>query len=298
PGARRRRARRPRAVRSRLRARRHAGPPAPAAPAPAHPGGGPGRPGSPDSPRGCHDWRGSPPRRGPRGRTGERTRRRRAPARNRWPRPRSARQRGGGGAAGRVRWPGPPSVATAEQHPSSGLVHWAGAHGTERGLVSVLDTILGMEQSQRKPLTASIYVRISRDKSGDQVAISRQLEACQRLIRDRGWTVGPVFEDNDLSATSGVARPAFERLLASSPEAIVAWHQDRLLRTTRDLERVIDLGVNVYMVEAGHVDLSHPAGRAVARTVAAWSTYEGEQRALRQKLALQDIARKGRPWWA
>ena len=57
------------------------------------------------------------------------------------------------------------------------------------------------------------------------------------------------------------------------------------MRLTRDLEQVIDLGVNVYAVAAGHLDLSNPAGRAVARTITAWSTYEGEQKAERQKLA-------------
>src|SRR5699024_151889 len=106
-----------------------------------------------------------------------------------------------------------------------------------------------------------------------------------------------VYEDNDLSATTGRERPAFEALLASEPEVIVAWHQDRLLRVTADLERVIELGVNVHMVKAGHLDLSHPAGRAVARTVAAWSTYEGEMKAERQRLANRALALQGKRWW-
>lgn len=97
-----------------------------------------------------------------------------------------------------------------------------------------------------------------------------------------GLTVTAVYVDNDLSATSGVARPAFERLLNDAPPAIIAWHQDRLLRKGADLERVITLNVPVYTVSAGTLDLTTPAGRAVARTVAAWSQYEGEQKALRQ----------------
>lgn len=145
--------------------------------------------------------------------------------------------------------------------------------------------------------TASIYVRISYDPKDTRAGVHRQYEECTKLCERMGFEVGPLFEDNDLSATSGVARPAFEELLVSDPEVIVAWHQDRLLRTTADLERVIDLGVNVYMVEAGHIDLSHPTGRAVARTVAAWSTYEGEIKAARQRLANRAKAVEGRPSW-
>lgn len=107
-----------------------------------------------------------------------------------------------------------------------------------------------------------------------------------------------MFSDNDISATKGKVRPSFEALLMSSPEAIVAWHTDRLIRLTRDLERVIDLGVNVHAVHAGHLDLSTPAGRAVARTVTAWATYEGEQKAIRQAASNLQAARAGKPYTA
>src|SRR5690625_2992992 len=102
-------------------------------------------------------------------------------------------------------------------------------------------------------MEATIYVRISQDRLGDQVSVDNQQRACERLVEQRGWTVREVFVDNDLSATSGVKRPAFEQLLASNPEAVVCWHTDRLIRLTSDLERVIDLGVSVYAVEAGDI---------------------------------------------
>lgn len=109
--------------------------------------------------------------------------------------------------------------------------------------------------------------------------------------------VGQVWVDNDLSATkANVVRPDFEAMIASKPQAIVCWHTDRLIRVTKDLERVIELGVNVHAVMAGHLDLSTPAGRAVARTVTAWATYEGEQKAERQKLANIQNARAGKPY--
>src|SRR3954467_5697610 len=107
---------------------------------------------------------------------------------------------------------------------------------------------------------ASIYVRISLDKTGEGLGVERQEEACRKLCADHRWQVREVFCDNDISATTGKRRPGFEALLASDPEVIVVWHTDRLVRLSRDLERVIDLECNVFAVTAGHIDLSNPAG--------------------------------------
>ncbi|MFJ6680545.1 recombinase family protein [Streptomyces werraensis] len=146
---------------------------------------------------------------------------------------------------------------------------------------------------------ADIYVRISQDLTGDELGVQRQEEECRKLATQLGMEIRHVWVDNDLSATKkDVVRPDFEAMLQSKPEAIICWHTDRLIRVTRDLERVIDLGVNVHAVMAGHLDLSTPAGRAVARTVTAWATYEGEQKAERQKLANLQAARQGRPYTA
>jgi site-specific DNA recombinase len=146
-----------------------------------------------------------------------------------------------------------------------------------------------------KRKSAIIYVRLSQDRTGESVGVARQVAKCRQLCERLGFEVAAVLVDNDLSATTGKRRPAFEELLESNPEVIVVWHTDRLIRVTRDLERVIDLGVNVHAVEAGHLDLSTPAGRAVARTVTAWAQYEGEQKSARQCLANADRASKGRP---
>jgi DNA invertase Pin-like site-specific DNA recombinase len=155
--------------------------------------------------------------------------------------------------------------------------------------------MLGMSPSSS--LSAVIYCRISNDPTGQAAGVERQERECREFCASRGWDVRDVILDNDLSATSGKARPGFERLLTSSPEVIVVWHTDRLVRLTRDLERVIELGVNVHAVTAGHLDLSTPAGRAVARTVTAWATYEGEQKSLRQKAATDQRVQAGRPQW-
>ncbi|MFF7216158.1 recombinase family protein [Streptomyces sp. NPDC008238] len=146
---------------------------------------------------------------------------------------------------------------------------------------------------------ADIYVRMSKDLTGVEAGVERQEEQCRKLAAQLGYEIRHVWVDNDLSATKeSVVRPDFEALLVSEPEAILCWHTDRLIRVTRDLERVISLGVNVHAVMAGNLDLSTPAGRAVARTITAWATYEGEQKAERQKLANQQAAQAGRPYTA
>jgi DNA invertase Pin-like site-specific DNA recombinase len=143
------------------------------------------------------------------------------------------------------------------------------------------------------PETCVIYLRISQDRTGQQLGIDRQERDCRALAKSLGLEVTKVYRDNDISATSGKVRPAFEAMLKARPETIVAWHQDRLLRLTSDLEKVIDAEVPVHFVTAGSLDLSTPAGRAVARTVAAWSQYEGEQKALRQQAANLQRAEAG-----
>ncbi|MER7797604.1 recombinase family protein [Microbacterium sp. NPDC096154] len=140
-----------------------------------------------------------------------------------------------------------------------------------------------------------IYARISLDRTGEGLGVARQEQECRALAKQLDMTVTHVYTDNDISATSGKVRPAFEDMLAARPPAIITWHQDRLLRLTRDLERVIELNVPVYTVTAGTLDLTTPAGRAVARTVAAWSQYEGEQKATRQVAANRQRAAKGAP---
>jgi DNA invertase Pin-like site-specific DNA recombinase len=146
--------------------------------------------------------------------------------------------------------------------------------------------------------TVAIYARQSQDKAGNELAVGRQLALCRRYAAERGWVVSAEYVDNDRSATSRAPRPQFEALLASRPERVLVWHQDRLLRVTRDLERVIALGVDVHAVEAGPLDLSTPTGRAVARTVTAWSTYEVEQKSARQRAANDQRAEAGLPYRA
>jgi DNA invertase Pin-like site-specific DNA recombinase len=95
-------------------------------------------------------------------------------------------------------------------------------------------------------MRAVIYVRISRDAEGTSLGVERQKKLCRAIIKQQGWElVAEPYEDNDVSATSTRARPAFERMLRDLAtgrfDVIVALDSDRLLRKMGDLQRVFDL---------------------------------------------------------
>ncbi|MGO4470316.1 recombinase family protein [Arthrobacter sp. M-10] len=149
----------------------------------------------------------------------------------------------------------------------------------------------------------AIYCRISRDRVGAGLGVERQQEDCESLVQQLGGTVAVSFSDNDISAYSGKHRPGYEALLQSiknsDVDAVAVWHQDRLLRRTIDLEHYIDvcqpLNVATYTVKAGQLDLTTPSGRAVAKTLAAWASYEVETSTDRVKAAKLQAAKSGLP---
>lgn len=151
-----------------------------------------------------------------------------------------------------------------------------------------------MTRKRKDLIPATLYCRISADRTGQRAGVERQERECRELAARLEFNVERVLIDNDLSATTGKLRPAFEELLKLSPGAVVVWHLDRLVRVTKDLERVLELGVDVHAVTSGHLDLSNPAGRAVARTVTAWATYEVEQKKLRHGAAFRQALAAGK----
>lgn len=145
-----------------------------------------------------------------------------------------------------------------------------------------------------------IYTRQSLDKTGQAAGVTRQLDECRALAERKGLTVHEELSDNDTSATTGVRRPAFERLLslveAGAIGTVVVWHTDRLYRRTRDLERIIEAaekGLQVVTVQAGDFDLNTPSGRLFARNLANVATFEGEHRTARQKASYRQRAESG-----
>jgi site-specific DNA recombinase len=148
-----------------------------------------------------------------------------------------------------------------------------------------------------------IYARVSKDRTGAGLAVERQESDCRDLAQQLGLTVSAVYADNDLSAFSGKHRPAYEQLLTAIKrgeiDRVIVWHQDRLLRRTIDLEHYIDVcqpkKVATHTVMAGYFDLTTPAGRATAKTLAAWASYEVETSTDRVKASKLQAAKAGKP---
>lgn len=153
----------------------------------------------------------------------------------------------------------------------------------------------------KKRARAAIYCRISQDRGGAGLGVARQEEDCRALCDRMGWDVVAVHIDNDVSAYSGAPRPAWQELLADvqrgEVDALAVWHVDRLTRSPRELEDVIDLadrqGLELATV-SGEIDLAAPTGRMIARMLGAAARHEAEHKAERQKRQRRQAAEAGR----
>jgi site-specific DNA recombinase len=149
---------------------------------------------------------------------------------------------------------------------------------------------------------AAIYCRISLDRAGAGLGVARQEEDCRALAERLGWpVVGEPYVDNDVSAYSGKPRPEWQRLLgdieSSAVDAVICWHVDRLTRSPRELEDVIDLADRHGLALAtatGDIDLQSPTGRMVARMLGAAARHESEHKGERQRRQIQQAAEAGR----
>ena len=83
-------------------------------------------------------------------------------------------------------------------------------------------------------MTAVIYARLSKDKTGAGLAVERQVAEVREHFQ-LGPDV-PVLADNDISASTGKVRPAYRELLnginAGTYREVYVWHTDRLWQLT------------------------------------------------------------------
>lgn len=153
-------------------------------------------------------------------------------------------------------------------------------------------------------MRAAIYARQSLDRSGEGLAVARQIEACRDLADRNDWQVVQEYVDNDVSASGG-RRPEWSRLLvdlaAGQHDVLVCWHTDRLYRRVRDLVDLVEIAerqaLRIASVRAADLDLSTPAGRMLAGMLGHAQRYEVEQKSARQIAANQQRARAGQMSW-
>src|SRR5690242_11886220 len=151
-------------------------------------------------------------------------------------------------------------------------------------------------------LPAGIYARISSDPTGTELGVTRQVEDCRKLAAQHGLLVAEEYVDDDRSAWSGKARPAYRRLLddvrAGSIGAVLVWHSDRLHRQPRELEEYIEVceprGVPTFACISGQIDLSNPDGRLIARMLGAVAAHESDSRSRRIRRKHEELAQAGK----
>ena len=150
-----------------------------------------------------------------------------------------------------------------------------------------------------------IYSRISADKRKDTddegMGVARQEKECRELAKRLKLKVTKVYRDNDISAYSGAHRPEFEAMLdgikRGQYDALVCWHTDRLTRSIKDLERIIEIcdaaNVPIHTVSGGDLDLTNATGKGLARIVGSINRMESEHKAERIRAARLQQAENG-----
>jgi putative DNA-invertase from lambdoid prophage Rac len=160
--------------------------------------------------------------------------------------------------------------------------------------------VFGQSRRRAKMLRAGLYARVS---TNDQQTLAMQKRALREYAARRGWTIALQVRE----VSSGAARrEAREKLLEAARrreiDVVLVWRLDRWGRSVTDLlatlQELEHLGVGfVSLTEA--LDLTTPAGRAMAALLAVFAEFEGE--ILRERVraglahARQNGQRLGRP---
>jgi len=137
--------------------------------------------------------------------------------------------------------------------------------------------VFGQARRQPKMLRAGLYARVS---TNDQQTLAMQMRALREYVARRGWTVALQIRD---VGSGAVERKAREQLMEAARrreiDAVLVWRLDRWGRSVTDLLATLHelehLGVGfVSLTEA--LDLTTPAGRAMAGLLAIFAEFERE----------------------
>lgn len=145
-------------------------------------------------------------------------------------------------------------------------------------------------------MRAGLHARVS---THDRQALGLQSEAMTAYIKNRGRVATRQIED---VGSGSKERPGRESLLVASRrrgiDVIVVWRLDRWGRSVADLMTTLrestDLGVGfVSLTEA--LDLTSPAGRAMAGMLAIFAEFEREILRERVRAGIARARKEGRP---
>lgn len=160
--------------------------------------------------------------------------------------------------------------------------------------------VFGQARSRPKMFRVGIYARVS---TNDQQTLAMQNRAMREYASRRGWTVA--MQVRDVNSGAG-RREVREKLLEAARrreiDVVLVWRLDRWGRSVTDLlatfQELEHLGVGlVSLTEA--LDLTTPAGRAMAAMLAVFAAFEREILQERTRAGLaharQNGKRLGRP---
>lgn len=151
---------------------------------------------------------------------------------------------------------------------------------------------------------AAIYTRISDDREGRELGVTRQEEDCRLLADSKRLKVVGLYVDNDISAStrSRKKRPEYQRMLADARaglfDYVLAYTTNRITRKPRENEDLIELaeqyGIRYEYVRSPSFDLNSAHGRLIARVLAATDAGEAEATSERVARAAAQRAQAGK----
>src|SRR5262249_32526352 len=139
------------------------------------------------------------------------------------------------------------------------------------------DHVFGHARKQPKMLRAGLYARVS---TNDQQTLAMQNRAMREYAARRGWTIAmQVREVNSGAARREAREKILEAARCRQIDLVLVWRLDRWGRSVTDLlatlQELDHLGVGfVSLTEA--LDLTTPAGRAMAAMLAVFAAFERE----------------------
>ncbi len=153
------------------------------------------------------------------------------------------------------------------------------------------------------PSRAAIYARISLDTEGEAKGVTRQVDDCQKLAAELGWTVADEYIDNDISAYSGKHRPEYQRMLDDiknlTIDGVLVYSLDRLTRRPIEFETfysvVQSAGLTNVSFVTGNMDLGNDAGLMIGRIQSAVAANQSDATSRRQKRKNDEKAAAGIP---
>lgn len=160
-----------------------------------------------------------------------------------------------------------------------------------------------MKTSKAKAPAAvtAVYVRISEDRDNLELGIDRQRSECAEVCQRRGWPDPVIFEDNDISASTGKFRPGYAALTAAVGRGevarVVVYHPSRIWRNRQERANGIEMfkqhKVSMVNVRGPELDFGSAYGRLAADLFGAFDSAEGEVKSERIKSKILQRAQAG-----